>query len=65
MRAAIHATDGREVWLYVHPVDHGGVTIALGDPNRGFNNPATVSPADAVQLAHWLLELAQPREGNP
>lgn len=62
MRPTIYGTDGREIWLYVNNRDNGGVTIALGDPNIGFNDPATVSAADAVRLAHWLLELAEPNQ---
>jgi hypothetical protein len=56
MKPTIHATDGREIWLYAHPQDNGDVTITLGDPNLGFSDPVVLSAADALALGQWLIE---------
>ena len=47
-----------------HPVDRGGITIALGEKSTGFNDPVVLKPADAAALGRWLLELAGDDSGG-
>ena len=53
--------DGREVWIYAHPVDRGGITLALGDSTRGFPDSVVISPEDAAALgpdcSNWRRNL--------